>query len=238
MVHLVRMDEFGTLWVPWNSLLRFRHFSSAIGINKTIQNIWCRKQVFPVLHFSLFNENEWTRHWIEEKYFRQSKRNRFSCVIKAANQGSSIGWVFWLKQMNRNYWMLFNMAFSFELLMQIMEQTGWNETGRIYPYAHWYPWRNQDSVLLKVVHRKMLFIILNICSIKSNPVFQMGKKNSTGKSGCGGRFSSKDLFPEKNFHALWSGMKMVSLWLYLDWNQKRKRTFRLPFKIFAGLSGK
>lgn len=67
-------------------------FSSAIGINKAIQKHLMQEAGFPSPAFFTIQRNEWTDTELRRNIFAKVKEEiGFPCVIKAANQGSSIG---------------------------------------------------------------------------------------------------------------------------------------------------
>ena len=143
--------------------------------------------------------------------------------------------------MNRNYWMLFNSFF-----IRTIDASQWNkldETKQVEFIRTLTDIREGIGipVLLKSRLPKMLFIILNICSINQILFFKWGKKNSTGKVWMrraeviiegfisGKEFSCIVIRNENGLPVAFTS----------DWNQKRKRTFdHCRSKYLPGLSRK
>ena len=65
--------------------------SSAIGMNKVIQKELMKKSGFNVPEVTVINRSEWLASSNRKSFIKNLKSVGFPCVVKAANQGSSIG---------------------------------------------------------------------------------------------------------------------------------------------------
>ncbi len=66
--------------------------SSAIGMNKAVQKQLMKNAGFDVPRFITIDRNDWFNQSQKEKFLKQIDNEiNFPCVIKSANQGSSIG---------------------------------------------------------------------------------------------------------------------------------------------------
>ena len=65
--------------------------SSAIGMNKVIQKELMKKSGFNVPEVAVINRIEWLASPNRKSFIKNLKSVGFPCVVKAANQGSSIG---------------------------------------------------------------------------------------------------------------------------------------------------
>ncbi len=66
--------------------------SSAIGMNKAVQKQLMKNAGFDVPRFITIDRNDWLNQSHKEKFLKQiDSEINFPCVIKSANQGSSIG---------------------------------------------------------------------------------------------------------------------------------------------------
>ena len=66
-------------------------FSSAVGMNKALQKELMRNGGFPVPEYDLIDREEWMKGEPLVFYERVREKIGFPCVVKSANQGSSIG---------------------------------------------------------------------------------------------------------------------------------------------------
>lgn len=68
-------------------------FSSAVGMNKRLQKELMHDKGFETPEFISIQRNEWVRNGDNAKAFYESVKSKigFPCVVKSANQGSSIG---------------------------------------------------------------------------------------------------------------------------------------------------
>ena len=132
--------------------------------------------------------------------------------------------------MNRNYWMLFNRLFHSNYWCKPMEQTGWNETGRIYPYAHWYPWRNRDSGFTEESFTGRCCLSSEHLLDKIKSCFSNGEEKIQLESLDAESEVLMKFDVQEKFSYIMIRNEMVCLWLYLRLKSEPwKRIFR-PFK--------
>jgi D-alanine-D-alanine ligase len=103
---------------------------SSIGINKAIQKQLMREAGFNSPPFFSLHRSEWSRPEMQQNLLRKVRDEiGFPCVVKAANQGSSIGISILQNDSERELSNAIEKAFFIETL-HAEEWNGWNEDAR------------------------------------------------------------------------------------------------------------
>jgi UDP-N-acetylmuramate--alanine ligase len=109
---------------------------SAIGINKAVQKQLMKNAGFPCPKFIVFEKDSFLQN-PKEIYQKAQKEVGFPLVVKAANQGSSIG-ISVLSEDNEN---AFYQAVNHSLFKKVLQQSTWN----VLNYEQQVAWVRQIS---------------------------------------------------------------------------------------------
>ncbi|HNB12868.1 MAG TPA: D-alanine--D-alanine ligase [Bacteroidia bacterium] len=96
--------------------------SSAIGMNKVIQKDLMKKSGFNVPEVAMINRSEWVASSNRKSFIKDLKSVGFPCVVKAANQGSSIG----ISVLKNNDADAFIQAVNKSFFIREITRTEWN----------------------------------------------------------------------------------------------------------------
>jgi D-alanine-D-alanine ligase len=96
--------------------------SSAIGINKVVQKELMRRAGFSIPEYTVINRNEWLKSSSKSSFISQLDKVGFPCVVKPANQGSSIG----VSVLNQNNPDAFIEAVNKAFFIRMINRHQWN----------------------------------------------------------------------------------------------------------------